>query len=280
METTRRNFLQQLGYVSIGFSLTGATPVTDYVFAAPKTADPGNRPDQKQVNAWLQVLENGRVLILSGKVELGQGLRTALKQIAAEELDSRLDLIDMQLAETGITPDEGYTAGSYSIQSSGMAIRNAAAYARETVLKMASEKWGVPISQLQLKDGNVIAPTEKTALNQLLQGKQIEQEVGTPSELKGKTVRKFVGKPIPRTDIEDIVRGNPVFVQDLRFPHMVHARTVRPPSYSSRLVSIDESDIDKQPGFLKLVRKGSFLGVVAEEEYQAVQIMEEAKKER
>ncbi len=278
MQTTRRNFIQQIGYVSIGFSLMAATPVTDSSFASSKTRGPGKRPDQSQINAWLHLLENGKVLIMSGKVELGQGIRTALKQIAAEELDMRLDLIEIQLAETGKTPDEGYTAGSYSIQSSGMAIRKAAAFARETVLKIASEKWGIPISQLQLKDGRIIGSTQKIPLYQLLEGKQIEQEVGIPSHFKAKTVRKFVGKPVPRNDIEDMVRGNPIFVQDLRFPNMVHARTIRQPGYSSKLVSINESDFDKQPGFLKLVRKGSFLGILAEEEYQAIQIMERAKK--
>ncbi len=278
MQSTRRHFIQQIGYVSIGFSLMGAAPVTDTFFAPTKRKGLGNRPEQNQISAWLQVLENGKVLILSGKVELGQGICTALKQIAAEELDTRLDLIEIQLAETGKTPDEGYTAGSYSIQSSGMAIRKAAASARETVLKIASEKWGIPISQLQLKDGSIIGPRQKISLQKLLEGRQIEQEVGTPSEFKGKTVRKFVGKPVPRKDIEDMVRGNPIFVQDLRFPNMVHARTIRPPGYSSGLVSINESDFDKQPGFLKLVHKGSFLGVLAEEEYQAIQIMEQAKK--
>ncbi|SDD86935.1 CO or xanthine dehydrogenase, Mo-binding subunit [Pricia antarctica] len=278
METTRRNFLQQLGYVSIGFSLMGAAPVPHSFLAPSKMRGSGKRPDQNHINAWLHLLENGKVLIMSGKVELGQGLRTALKQIAAEELDTRLDLIEMQMAETGKTPDEGYTAGSYSIQSSGMAIRNAAASARETVLKMASEKWGIPISQLQLKDGEVIGPKQKISLHQLLAGRQIEQEVGTPSEFKGKTVRRFVGKPVPRKDIEDMVRGNPIFVQDLRFPDMVHARTVRPPSYTSEFVSMNESDFDTQPGFLKLVRKGNFIGILAEEEYQTIQIMERAKK--
>lgn len=276
MQTTRRNFIQQIGYVSIGFSLVGATPVADSFNSLLKSK--GNRPDQNQINAWLHVLENGKVLIMSGKVELGQGIRTALKQIAAEELDTRMDLIEMQLAETGKTPNEGYTAGSYSIQSSGMAIRNAAASARLTILNMASEKWEIPISQLQLKDGSIIGPKQKIPLYQFLKGRQIEQEVGTPSDFKGKTVRKFVGQPVPRNDIEDMVRGNPIFVQDLRFPNMVHARTVRPPGYSSKLVSINTSDFDQQPGFLKLVRKSSFLGILAEEEYQAIQIMDQAKK--
>ena len=278
MQTTRRKFLQQLGYVSIGFSLVGAAPFTDALLKSPTKRFSDRSPDQKQINAWLRLLENGKVLVLSGKVELGRGIRTALKQIAAEELDMRLDYIEMQLADTKKSPDEGYTAGSYSIQSSGMAIRNAAASARETVLKMAAEKWGIPISQLQLKDGEIIGPTKKVSLQQLLEGRQIEQKVGTPSEFRGKTVRKFVGKSVPRNDIEDMVRGNPIFVQDLRFPNMVHARTVRPPGYSSKLVAVNESDLNTQPGFIKLVRKGSFLGVLAEEEYQAIQIMERAKK--
>ncbi|MGB7393026.1 MAG: molybdopterin cofactor-binding domain-containing protein, partial [Pricia sp.] len=267
MKSNRRNFIKQIGYVSIGFSLMGATgleddPLSDLL--QDKKTD--GRPDQDQVNAWLRVLENGQVWILSGKVELGQGIRIALKQIAAEELDTDLEMIEVSLAETGKTPDEGYTAGSRSIESSGMAIRNAAAFAREVVLKMASEKWGIPVGQLQLKNGTVSGADRKAFLHEVIDGKQIEQKVGTPSEIKGKTVRKWVGKPVHRTDIEDMVRGNPVFVQDLRFPGMVHARVIRPSGYTAQLDSFDESAIENMPGFLKLVRKGSFLGVIAEEE--------------
>ncbi|MGB7394660.1 MAG: molybdopterin cofactor-binding domain-containing protein, partial [Pricia sp.] len=114
--------------------------------------------------------------------------------------------------------------------------------------------------------------------HEVIDGKQIEQKVGTPSEIKGKTVRKWVGKPVHRTDIEDMVRGKPVFVQDLRFPGMVHARVIRPSGYASRLRSFDESAIENMPGFLRLVRKGSFLGVIAEEEYQAIRLKEKGEK--
>lgn len=279
MQSTRRNFIKQIGYVSIGFSLTGASSVAqDALLSRSKVGLLKSPPDKNQVNTWLQILENGRVLVMTGKIELGQGIRIAVAQMAAEELDMNLDLVDVNLAETGKTPNEGFTAGSNSIASSAMSVRKAAAAAREIVLKLASEKWGVPVSDLRLKNGMVSGSNQKITLYELFDGKQIKETITEATEYKGKTVRKFVGKPIPRKDIEAMVRGEEVFVQDLRFPGMVHARVVRPPSYTSKLVSIDDAELERLPGYLKLHRQGSFVGVLATEEYQAIRLMEKAKQ--
>lgn len=127
MDTTRRDFIKQLGCVSIGFSLLGpqaligGTSVTDCEM---------NPFLEDGVNAWLQVLEDGSVRILTGKMELGQGIRIAVAQVAAEELNMNPHLVEVNLAETGVTANEGYTAGSRSIESSAMSIRKAAATAR------------------------------------------------------------------------------------------------------------------------------------------------------
>lgn len=279
MTATRRDFIKQLGYVSIGFSMVGTVGLAKAGFDPTDKANSLQRtPEKNQVNAWLQILENGKVRVLTGKIELGQGIRIAVAQMAAEELNTDLDLIEVNIAETGVTPNEGFTAGSSSIVSSAMSVRNAAASAREVILKMASEKWGITISQLQLKNGKVIGANQEITLYALLDGKQIEKTINTVSEYKGKTIRKYVGKPIPRRDIEAMVRGQEVFVQDLRFPNMVHARVVRPPSYTARLTSFNETEFKKSPNLLKLIRKGSFLGILAKDEYQAIQLMEKAKR--
>ncbi|SHI64935.1 CO or xanthine dehydrogenase, Mo-binding subunit [Pseudozobellia thermophila] len=228
--------------------------------------------DKNDINSWLQVLEDGRIRIYTGKLELGQGISTAVKQVAAEELDTSLDMIEVNMAETGVTPDEGFTAGSMSIESSAMSIRQAAASAREAILKLAAQKWRIPVSELFLKDGRVRGKDKEATLYELLKGRQIEGSLDSSVELKGKTVRKYVGQPLPRKDIEAMVRGEAVFVQDLRFPRMVHARVVHPPGYASRIVSMDEDAIQKLPGLLKIVRKGNFVGVIAEKEYGAIQL--------
>ncbi|WP_339715290.1 molybdopterin cofactor-binding domain-containing protein [uncultured Kriegella sp.] len=279
MTATRRDFIKQLGYISVGFSMVGTVGLANGGFLASDKIDLlKGLPEKNQINAWLQILENGKIRVLSGKIELGQGIRIAIAQMAAEELNTDLDLIEVNIAETGVTPNEGFTAGSSSIVSSAMSVRKAAAAAREIILKMASEKWGIGISKLQLRDGQVIGPKQEIALYALFEGKQIEETIASVTEYKGKTIRKYVGQPIPRKDIDAMVRGQEVFVQDLRFPNMVHARVVRPPSYTARLTSFNEAEFRKSPNLLKLIRKGSFLGVLAKDEYQAIQLMEKAKR--
>ncbi len=259
-----------MGYVSIGFSLLG--PVCLGKEGTYPNANIMEPEDPDHINAWLRVLEDGRVLILTGKMELGQGIRIAVAQVAAEELNTRLDLVDVNLAETGVTANEGYTAGSRSIESSAMSIRHAAAAAREKILKMASQKWDRPSSELILEDGMISGGDQKMSLYELLEGKQIEEDIGEPAEIFGKTKRKIVGQPVPRKDIPAMVRGELEYVQDLKFPDMVHARIIRPKSYTSKLGSLEESGLQDFPGFLKLVRLGSFVGVIAEEEYQAIKL--------
>lgn len=263
-----------MGYVSIGFSLMGTACISKGENLTEAANNGSGSSDS--INAWLRVLEDGRILILTGKMELGQGIRIAVAQVAAEELNTNLDLVEVNLAETGVTANEGYTAGSRSIESSAMSIRNAAAAAREKLLKLASEKWDLPLSKLQLEDGYIISSDQKMSFHQLLQGRQLEEEIGAPGEIFGKSVRKYVGKPIPRKDISNMVRGNMEYVQDLRFPNMVHARIIRPKTYTSKLQSLDEAQLQNLPGFLKFVRIGSFVGVIAEEEYQAIKISWEA----
>ncbi|MDT0686335.1 xanthine dehydrogenase family protein molybdopterin-binding subunit [Autumnicola psychrophila] len=268
MKSTRRDFIKQLGFVSIGFSILGTACMSNETGENVAESDDSNRPDD--INAWLRVMEDGSILILTGKMELGQGIRIAVAQVAAEELNTSPDLVEVNLAETGVTANEGYTAGSRSIETSAMSIRNAAAAAREKLLSLASEKWGVPQSELTLENGTISGGNEKMSLYEVLEGRQLREEIGQPTEIYGKTRRKYVGQPVPRKDISQMVRGNLDYVQDLTFPGMVHARVIRPSGYTSKLGSLDDASLQNFPGFLKLVRIGSFVGVIAEEEYQAI----------
>ncbi|MEQ9101545.1 MAG: molybdopterin-dependent oxidoreductase [Imperialibacter sp.] len=275
--TSRRKFLQQIGYISVGFPfLTSCITEPDPVIAARVDYEgglPGSLRGAKTVNAWLQVLEDGRIRVLSGKVELGQGIRTAIRQVAAEELDMELDMVEVHLAETGLTPDEGYTAGSGSVPNSAMSVRYAAATARQKLLNLASAKFNTTEDDLLLHNGTVKAKRSHQSLSfaEILEGTQIDMEVVTPVKIKSKAEHKYVGKAVPRTDIEKMVRGEQVYVQDLRFPGMVHARVVRPSGYKAQLAKVDESGLATAiPGVIKTVVNGSFIGVIAEKEYQAV----------
>ena len=266
----RRNFLKNTGCLAIGFSLQG--PLMNA--PVPMIQDlPESIKRHPNINAWLEVLANGQVRIFTGKLELGQGISTAIAQVAAEELDLAVENIDIVLADTARTPDEGYTVGSGSIEQSAMAVRFAAAAARHKLLEMAAQQLNLPIDQLTMNAGTITTSTRERSItfNQLLNGKQITDKIQAPVALKPKDSYKLVGKAIPRNDIKRMVRGESFYIQDLRFPGMVYASIVRPPAYEAKLLQLDEKALQKNiPGILKTVVNGSFAGVIAEDEYQAV----------
>ena len=275
--TTRRKFIKDLGYISVGFTLFGAcSGVEDPIMAARLDYDgklPGSMGRAKTVNAWLELLEDGTIRVLSGKVEVGQGIRTAIQQVAAEELDMDLEKVQIHLAETGVTPNEGYTGASASIQNSAMSVRYAAATARQELLLLASKKLNTAVDNLLLYNGLVKFKQNKESLTfaEILDGEQIEKEVMLPIPIKDNSEHRYVGKAIPRPEIEEMVRGQATYIQDLRFPGMLHARVVRPPGYTSQLISLDDTGLKSEvSGIIKTVRKGSFVGVITEREYQAV----------
>ena len=241
----RRNFLQTTGCLAIGFTLGNP----DRAYSSPFMQQlPGSLRRNPSLNAWLEVLDNGMVRIYTGKLELGQGIRTAIAQVAAEELDLEMKQVEVILADTLRTPDEGYTVGSGSIENSAMAVRYAAASARQKILDMASAKWSIPAASLSMANAKVTTKTGDKTISfvELLGGKQLTGTVQLPVTLKAKSAYKLVGKAIPRDDIGRMVRGEPVYLHDLRFPGMVHARVVRPPAYGAQLQKVDEATINKK----------------------------------
>ncbi|WP_223284532.1 molybdopterin cofactor-binding domain-containing protein [Hymenobacter qilianensis] len=271
--SSRRDFLKSAGCLTIAFVL-GSGP--NLLAGASRAADelPEILAKNPRINAWLEVLADGRVRVLTGKTEIGQGIRTAVAQLAAEELNLPMERVEVVLAETGRTPDERYTSGSASIESSGMSIRYAAAAARQQLLGLAAQQLRVKASLLRLTDG-VIHTTDgkhRLTFTQLLKGKHLQGEVKLPVQLKARSEYRHVGKPVLRDDIERMVRAETVYVQDLRFQGMVHARVLRPASYGGQLAKLDTAAMQHQiPGLLKTVIDGSFVGFIAKKEYQAKQ---------
>lgn len=276
--TSRRSFLKTAGCLTIGFPLLGGC--TTMASEEKRVADqqlPGSLRNHPAINAWLEVNGDGTVRILTGKMELGQGLMTAIMQVAAEELNMDIAKVDIVMAETGRTPDEGATTGSRSIEISAMSVRYAAAAAREKLIELAARQLQVSAEQLELQNGLIKGPAEKQIMiPELLKGKQIEDSVKLPVKLKRKADHQLVGKAIPRRDVEDMVRAREVFIHNLRFPDMVHARVVRPTSYHAKLQSSQAEMIFNEAtslsGVLKVVRSGDFIGVIAAEEYEAVKV--------
>jgi nicotinate dehydrogenase subunit B len=275
----RREFLKNAGCLTIGFTIgkTLSAGSSNGFIADKYLADelPPSLQRNPAINAWLRITPEGRLHVFTGKMELGQGIRTAIAQVAAEELDMRMDQVDVTLAETGLTPDEGYTAGSGSMDNSAMSVRYAAAAARQKLLALAAIALKTPESRLTMAAGTISSTDKlkKITFVKLLAGKQITDKVILPVKLKPNSEYKLVGKAIARDDIKNMVTGKPVFVQDLRFPGMLHARILRPPSYASRLIALDEAALKIQfPTLVKAVVDGSFIGIITENEYTAVQI--------
>jgi CO/xanthine dehydrogenase Mo-binding subunit len=231
------------------------------------------------LDSWLRIdAEAPTVTVFSGKVELGQGITTALALIAAEELELSLERVRVLTADSGRGPDEYYTAGSQSIEDSGTALRHAAAHARQLLLELAAARLGVASPALEVDDGVIrvagsaagsAAPS--TTYWALMGGRRFARRVDVSVATRAPERYRLLGKGTQRRlDLPAKVFGQPVFVHDLVLPGMLHGRVVRPPDPRARLVSIDVDDLTGRDGVVCVVRDGSFLGVIAEREEQAV----------
>ena len=230
---------------------------------------------QPNLDAWIRINADGTVTLFTGKGELGQGITSAIARIGAEELDVSLGRVHVQTADTAHELNEFFTAGSQSMEDSGSAMRQAAAEAREHLLTLAAQFLGAAADQLAVEDGTVtVRGTERrTTYWELLGGKTFDREVTGGVQPKRSTAYQIVGKPGLRLDLTGLVTGTAHFVQDLTRPGMLHGRVVRPPSPSARLESIDDAQVRSIPGVAAVVRDGSFVGVVAEREEQAVKAL-------
>ena len=232
---------------------------------------PGSLQMNRMLNAWLRVNADGTVTAYTGKVELGQGILTSLRQIAAEELDLSYDKVTLISGDTNTVPDEGRTNGSFSIENSGTALRLASAEARSILLDLAAKRLNVGSDTLRVADGVITAGDgRKVTYSELASSVDLKREATASVKPKPPAEHKIVGKSYPRVDIPAKVTGGAVYVHDVRLPGMVHGRVVRPPRYGAKLVSVDESRARAIPGVIAVVRDGSFLGVVAEREENAV----------
>lgn len=225
------------------------------------------------LDAWLTITADGRVIVRNGKVDIGQRISTAVAMLVAEELDVAIERIDVVRAETLVTPDEGLTSGSNSIVESGSAARLAAATARRHLLGLAASALDVEISTLEVDDGLVQsrATNRSTTYWELAGGKAFGIPIDPEVEIKPPEARRIVGRPAATRGMEDIVTGRPYFIHDKTMPGMLHGRVVRPPHYHARLRGLDDSVIGRlESEGVGVVRDGSFLAVTTEDEYTAI----------
>ena len=234
-----------------------------------------------QLDHWIRLENDHTITVFSGKVELGQGIRNALAQIAAEELDVSLARIRVVAGDTERTPDEGGTTGSRSLETSGAAIRIASAAARLHLLSLAFEHLDslTSIDELHVNDGDVTDPQTGRQTNywDLLAGARFNRRISESVGLKSPAAYTIVGTPAQRLDLLSKVSGGISYVHDLELPDMLHARVLRPPGYHARLVSFDRESILRLPGVLEVVHDGQFIAVITEREEQAVSALERAR---
>ena len=260
----RRQFSTGLGALVVAFSL-------DPKRAIAQERLPGSLQTNRKLDGWIRINADGTATVFTGKVELGQGILTALKQIAAEELDLPLARIKLISGDTSQTPNEGQTAGSQSVENSGTALRMAGAEVRALLVELAAKRLSIAPDQLTVADGIVSAPDgRKVSYGDLVAALDLNREATAKATPKPAASHKIVGRPIPRFDVPAKVTGGMAYVQDMRLPDMLHGRVVRPPRYGSKLDSVDEAAAKAVPGVVAVVRDGSFLGVVAQREEQAI----------
>jgi len=265
MALTRRQFGKVAGGLVLAFSLAPRLGL------AQPARLPGSLANNRMLDAWLRINADGSATIFAGKVELGQGILTALQQVAAEELDLPLARVELISGDTALTPDEGHTSGSQSIEYGGTAIRLACAEARALLIERAASRFNVAAETLRVADGVVTAADgRKLGYGELAAELDLHREASANVAPKPAARHAIVGRSIQRRDIPAKVTGGAAYVQDIRLPGMAHGRVVRPPRYGARLDSVDEATARAVPGVVAVVRDGSFLGVVAEREEQAI----------
>ena len=258
--------MNRRGFIARGGALVVSFALLPRLAAAQAGKLPGSLNNEPMLDAWIRVGADGRITVFTGKAELGQGIKTALIQVAAEELVVEPARIELVTADTSRTPDEQYTAGSQSMQESGTAIMNAAAQTRALLADLAAKRLGVPVERLTIRDGAM----NGISYGELVAGQSLHVRAQAKSPLRDPMTRTVMGKPLPRVDIPAKLTGQTIYVQDLRLPGMVHARMLLPPSYGARLRALDTAATAKMPGVLKVVRDGSFVALVAEREFQAI----------
>jgi len=267
----RRDFLKTTGSLVVTFPLVGA-------LAGCAATAPAKDPEQlvgktlatDQVDGFLAIDANGNVLVFSGKVDLGTGLRTAMTQIAAEELSVSLERVTVVQGDTLLTPDQGVTFGSLSIQNGGMQIRQAAATAREALAVEGARKLSVPRSDVAVRDGRVEAGGRSVTYGDIIGDRTFALKVDPNAKWKDPSTFTIVGKSVQRLDIPGKVTGRFTYMQDFKVPGMLHARVVRPAAMKANLVAVDDSAAKAVPGFVATVRDGNFLAVVAQTEWGAI----------
>ena len=267
---SRRDFLTRSGALVVSFSMAS-------LLEPPASAQGPfdthlSHIDPARLDSWIALGADGIVTAYTGKCDFGQGMDTAQAQLVAEELSVPIERVHLIECDTSLTPDQGTTSGSQStptnFNSSGLA--QAAATAREALIKMAAQSLAVPASQLTADNGFISAKGgRRVSYRDLVAGKKFNLTVDPKAKRRTPGEWTVLGKPVPSLDISELVTGRFEFVHNVQVAGMLHGRVVRPPAVGATVVSVDESSVRGVPGLVKVVVRKNFVGVVAEKQMQA-----------
>src|SRR5687767_4465435 len=295
---TRREFIQTSGFLIASATAVALEGVGAHFSVAAQAAGPYPDVDFRQLDSWIVVRPDNTATFFVGKTDLGQGTGTAFRQIMCDELDIAFENTTCVMGRTDVTVDQGGSGGSDALQTDGYPMRRVAAEARRVLLEMASQHFGVPVSDLEVSDGVVTVRRGGTSVpsggtprsitygeliggkkfNVTLTGMNTDTTTGTAT-LKPVQAMKNVGKSPRRYDIPPKVDGSLTWAVDMKVAGMVHARNVRPPFAGATLVTIDESSVKNIPGLIKVVSKGNYVAVVCEREEHAIRAARQLKVE-
>jgi len=225
--------------------------------------------DNPNLDRWVAFPAPGKITVLTGRVELGQGVLTAMAQIAADELDVAIERITIRSGDTEKAPNEGYTAGSMSIQFGGVALRQACADVRALFLDQAAKALGCNVTELSIRDGRLFRSGTSTGQDYWTLSGAVDLGVKATGRGERKSVADLqnIGTSSARVDLPAKVFGESAFIHDLRLEGMVHARVVRQPNRGATIGSIDENAIRRAAkGPIEFVRNGNFLAIIGDNE--------------
>lgn len=280
---SRRDFLKTSGALVVSLSLPAEVAGQGVAGKPPLVPT--------ELDSWIAVLPDGRVHAFFGKMDMGQGLDIAVAQVVAEELDVSFDKVEVVMGDTATSCNQGGASGSTGVSNGVRLLRSAAAEARRVLVESASQKLGVPASELQVENGAVFSKSEKSkniSYADLIGGRHFNHQVEWNKQIgnamnikvqaqpKAPSDYKVVGKPLARRDIAWKVYGTGDFVTDVRVPGMLHARVIRPPRAACKVRSVDESSIKAIRG-ARVVREKDFVAVVAPREWDAVRAAQKLK---
>jgi isoquinoline 1-oxidoreductase len=260
-QSDRREFFKFMGaglFVACSFSKAEAFQGSGAARRNPEDSLP------QEISAWLHIGEDGTVTVFTGKVEVGQNIRTSLTQAVAEELKTPVESIRLVMGDTQLVPFDMGTFGSRTTPIMNLRLRRVSSAARNVLLAMAAKQWNVDPARLHAEDGKIADPQTKRSLTyaQLVKGQQLTQVVRVEDPLIPPREWTIAGQPLPKVDGRDFVTGKHRYPSDQKLPEMFYGKVVRPRAFNATLVSADTTEAENLPGVI-VVRDGNFLGVAA-----------------